>query len=131
MRRGAAPARPIRRPSRRNSQETILSLDLYTRFVVALLAILALLAVFAWLVRRYGAGGRTMGGGKRRLSIVEVAPIDGKRRLVLLRRHVTQHLLLLRPHGAPLLESGIAASPPSPPSSPSPSLEPRLPAPIH
>jgi len=101
-----------------------LSLDLYTRFVVALVAILALLAVFAWLVRRYGAGGRTMGGGKRRLSIVEVAPIDGKRRLVLLRRDVTEHLVLLGPDGALLVESGIAASPPSPPSSPSASVEP-------
>src|SRR5260221_4587973 len=112
MRRGAAPARPIRRPSRRNSQETILSLDLYTRFVVALVAILALLAVFAWLVRRYGAGGRTMGGGKRRLSIVEGAPIDGKRRLVLPRRDRTRQLLLLRPHGALLVQRRNAASPP-------------------
>src|SRR5260221_1546940 len=94
MRRGAAPPRPIRRPSRRNSQETILSLDLYTRFVVALVAILALLAVFAWLVRRYGAGGRTMGGGKRRLSIVEVAPIDGKRPLVPLRPDLTQQFVV-------------------------------------
>ena len=100
-----------------------MSLDLYTRFVVALVAILALLAAFAWLMRRYGAG-RTMGGGKRRLSIVEVAPIDGKRRLVLLRRDVTEHLVLLGPDGALLVESGIAAPAPPPPSSPSASVEP-------
>lgn len=90
-----------------------MSLDLYTRFIVALAAILALLAAFAWLVRRYGVGGRMRGGGKRRLAIVEVAPIDGKRRLVLLRRDSTEHLVLLGPDGALLVESGIAA-PPSP-----------------
>jgi flagellar protein FliO/FliZ len=87
-----------------------LSLDLYMRFVVALVAILALLALFAWLVRRYGGAGRAMmGGGKRRLSIVEVAPIDGKRRLVLLRRDRTEHLVLLGPETAIVIERGIAA----------------------
>ena len=94
-----------------------MSLDLYTRFIVALAAILALLAAFAWLVRRYGVGGRTTGGGKRRLAIVEVAPIDAKRRLVLLRRDLTEHLVLLGPDSALLIEGGIAALPPS--SSPS------------
>ena len=74
-----------------------MSLDLYTRFVVALVAILALLAAFAWLVRRYGAGGRTMGGGKRRL--------------VLVRRDGTEHLVLLGSESALLIESGIAAPP--------------------
>lgn len=86
-----------------------MSLDLYTRFVVALAAIAALLAVFAWLVRRYGAGGRPAAGAKRRLAIVEVAAIDGKRRLVLLRRDDTEHLVLLGPENALLVESGISA----------------------
>jgi flagellar protein FliO/FliZ len=94
-----------------------LSLDLYMRFVVALVAILALLAVFAWLVRRYGVGGRPVSGAKRRLAIVEVAPVDAKRRLVLLRRDDTEHLVLLGPDSALLIENGIAM--PSPPSSPS------------
>jgi flagellar protein FliO/FliZ len=89
-----------------------LSLDLYTRFTVALVAILALLAAFAWLVRRYGVGGQARGGGKRRLAIVEVMPIDGKRRLILLRRDSTEHLVLLGPDRALLVESGIAAPPP-------------------
>jgi flagellar protein FliO/FliZ len=93
-----------------------LSLDLYTRFVVALVAILALLAVFAWLVRRYGVGGRPAAGAKRRLAIVEVAPIDGKRRLVLLRRDDTEHLVLLGPENALLVESGIAVPSRSEPS---------------
>lgn len=88
-----------------------MSLDLYLRFVLALVAVLALLAVFAWLVRRYGVAGRAMmGSGKRRLGIVEVAPIDGKRRLVLLRRDRTEHLVLLGPDSATVIETGIAPS---------------------
>jgi flagellar protein FliO/FliZ len=85
-----------------------LSLDLYTRFILALVAILALLALFAWLVRRYGVGRGMMAGGKRRLAIVEVAAIDGKRRLVLLRRDRTEHLVLLGPESATVIERGIA-----------------------
>jgi flagellar protein FliO/FliZ len=96
-----------------------LSLDLYTRFAVAVIAILALLAAFAWLVRRYGVGGRPVSGAKRRLAIVEVAPLDSKRRLILLRRDQTEHLVLLGPDSALLIESGVTAPPPpsSPPSS--------------
>lgn len=93
-----------------------MSLDLYTRFVVALVAILALLAAFAWLVRRYGIGGRPASGAKRRLAIVEVAPIDGKRRLVLLRRDRTEHLVLLGPESTLLIESGITPPRPTEPS---------------
>jgi flagellar protein FliO/FliZ len=83
------------------------SLDIYTRFVLALVAILALLGLFAWLGRRFGLAGRPASGGKRRLAIVEIAPIDGKRRLVLLRRDHTEHLVLLGPDSALLIEQGI------------------------
>jgi flagellar protein FliO/FliZ len=85
-----------------------LSLDVYMKFVVALLAILALLAVFAFLARRFGLGPRGMvAGGKRRLAIIEVAAIDAKRRLVLLRRDETEHLILLGTDGATVIETGI------------------------
>jgi flagellar protein FliO/FliZ len=85
-----------------------MSIDLYTRFLLALLAVVALLALFAWLARRLGLGTRVSAGGRRRLAIVEVAPVDGKRRLVLLRRDDTEHLLLLGPDGAIVVERGIA-----------------------
>jgi flagellar protein FliO/FliZ len=87
-----------------------LSLDIYTRFVLALAAILVLLGLFAWLGRRFGLAGRPARGGKRRLAIVEIAPIDGKRRLVLLRRDHTEHLVLLGPDSALLVERGIVES---------------------
>jgi flagellar protein FliO/FliZ len=59
-------------------------------------------------LKRYGIGGRlhAAGAGKR-LSLVEMAPIDGKRRLVLVRRDDTEHLLLLGLSGELVVESGI------------------------
>ncbi len=84
-----------------------MSLDVYTRFVLALVAILVLLGLLAWLGRRFGLAGRPASGGKRRLAVVEIAPIDGKRRLVLLRRDRTEHLVLLGPDSAIVVESGI------------------------
>jgi flagellar protein FliO/FliZ len=84
------------------------SLDLYTRFVIAVIAVLALLAVFAWLARRFGFAGRVPSrGARRRLAIVEVAAIDNKRRLVLLRRDDVEHLVLVGVDSAIVVESGI------------------------
>jgi flagellar protein FliO/FliZ len=86
------------------------SLDLYTRFLLALVAVLALLAVFAWLARRFGFGGRGFAvGGRRRLAIVEVLPIDAKRRLILVRRDQTEHLIVLGSDSATVIETGIGA----------------------
>jgi flagellar protein FliO/FliZ len=86
------------------------SLDVYTRFVVALIVIVALLAVFAWLARRFGFAGRVSmrGGRDRRLAIVEVAAVDNKHRLVLLRRDDVEHLVLIGIESAVVIESGIA-----------------------
>jgi flagellar protein FliO/FliZ len=85
------------------------SLDLYTRFVIAVIAVLALLAAFAWLARRFGFAGRLpTRGGRRRLAIVEVAAIDNKRRLLLLRRDDVEHLVLIGVDSAVVIESGIA-----------------------
>lgn len=82
----------------------------YFKFVFALIFVLALIAVFAALARRMGLGYRTASRGKsKRLSIVEVIPIDPKRRLALVRRDEVEHLLLLGTGNNPdlLIESGI------------------------
>lgn len=69
----------------------------YIRFVVALVFVLALIGAATWLVRRLGLGARTpRGGGRvRRLALVEVLPVDSRRRLVLVRRDGDEHLLLI------------------------------------
>jgi flagellar protein FliO/FliZ len=83
--------------------------DSYLRYLVSLLLVLGLIGLFAWLLRRFGPPGRFRSSGQRRLSIVEILPLDARRRLVLLRRDGTEHLLLLGQTQDLVVESGIAA----------------------
>ena len=89
-----------------------MSLDTYGRFVLALIAVIALIFAAAWVARRLGLGGRlvAVGGKRRRLAIVEVLPLDGKRRLVLLRRDGAEHRVLLGIAGDLVIEGGIGAA---------------------
>jgi len=86
-----------------------MNLEVYLRFVVALVFVLALIGVVAWVGRRMGFLGRvTMGrsaGG--RIGVVESITVDAKRRLVLVRRDDVEHLVLLGPTTELLVETGI------------------------
>ena len=76
-----------------------MSFDTYWRFLLALLFVVALIAGCAWVARRFGFPGRFVGAsGKRRLGVIEVLPLDARRRLVLLRRDNAEHLVLLGLH---------------------------------
>ena len=88
--------------------------ETYMRFVLTLLFVLALIGVLAWLARRAGLGNRVArtAGARRRLSVSEVSVIDGKRRLVLVRRDEVEHLILLGPQKDFLVETGIPAPEP-------------------
>jgi len=80
----------------------------YLTFLSALVFVVALIFLLAWVGRRLGVGGiGTSGGGKRRLSVVEILPLDAKRRLVIVRRDGVEHLLLLGPNGDVVVETGI------------------------
>ncbi|OPH22337.1 hypothetical protein FE88_03170 [Azospirillum brasilense] len=80
-----------------------MGLDQYIQFVLALAFVIALIVLVAWVMRRIGFGGMTATSGRqRRLGVVEVLPLDGKRRLVLVRRDDRddrEHLLLLSAFG--------------------------------
>lgn len=93
----------------------------YLRFPLALVFVLALLALAVWALRRLGwpAAGATRDG--RRLEIVEALPLDPKRRLVLIRRDRVEHLVLIGPEHAVVLETAIAASAPPEPRAIEPS----------
>lgn len=85
--------------------------DMYWRFVGALFLVVALIFAVAWIAKRLGLGGRiATGRGKRRLSVQEVLPLDGKRRLVLLKRDGVEHLLLIGLTTDVVVETGIVAS---------------------
>lgn len=90
--------------------------ETYMRFVLTLLFVLALIGVLAWLARRAGLGNRvarSTGSRRRRLSVSEVSVIDGKRRLVLVRRDEVEHLILLGPQKDMVVETGIAMPQPA------------------
>ncbi|MBL6927592.1 MAG: flagellar biosynthetic protein FliO [Rhodospirillales bacterium] len=83
----------------------------YFQFLFALIFVLALIAVLAAVARRYGLGYRrpTRGKTDRRLSLVEVIPIDAKRRLALFRRDSQEYLVLMGATSDLLLEGAIPA----------------------
>ena len=87
-----------------------MELDTYLRFALALIFVLALIGIAAWLARKAGLGTRVAKAktSRRRLSIVEVSAVDGKRRLVLVRRDGVEHLVLLGATGETVIETGIA-----------------------
>jgi flagellar protein FliO/FliZ len=65
-------------------------------FFIAVVVVLALISVFVWVLRRI-AGTRVMGGRSRqpRVSVMDAAALDARRRLILIRRDNVEHLLLV------------------------------------
>ena len=72
-------------------------IPLAAKFFIAFAVVLALIGLTAWLVRRFGAN--RLGGGARgrqpRLAVIDAATVDGRRRLVLIRRDNVEHLLMI------------------------------------
>src|SRR6476469_4432219 len=67
-------------------------------FLFAFIAVLALIGVAAWLVRRFATNrlGANPGRGRMpRLAVIDAAAVDGRRRLVLVRRDNVEHLLMI------------------------------------
>ena len=70
----------------------------YLQFVLALLFVLGLIGLAAMLARRFGLAPTVRPDrGPRRLAVVESIALDGKRRLLLLRRDGVEHLVILGP----------------------------------
>ncbi len=67
-------------------------------FFFAFVAVLALIGLAAWLVRRFATnrlGANTNRGRMPRLAVIDAAAVDGRRRLVLVRRDNIEHLLMI------------------------------------
>jgi flagellar protein FliO/FliZ len=75
----------------------------YFRFLLALVFVLGLIGLLAYMARRFGVGAIRLSPAFRerrkrdgaRLAVVDVASIDARRRLVLVRRDDVEHLLLI------------------------------------
>lgn len=79
--------------------------DTYLRFALALILVLGLIALLAWVLRRFGMGMKLAKG--KRLGVVEVQSLGPRHRLILLRRDQVEHLVLVGPHSETLIEGGI------------------------
>ncbi len=79
--------------------------DLYLRFALALILVLGLIALLAWLLRRFGMGVKMSKG--RRLGIAEVQMLGPRHRLMLIRRDDVEHLVIVGPGSETVVESGI------------------------
>jgi flagellar protein FliO/FliZ len=86
----------------------------YLRPLLALMAVCCLIGLVAWVAKKSGLSekltGATGNTTKKQLSILEVLVLDPKRRLVLVKRDTTGHLLLLGPGGDIVVEAGIELS---------------------
>lgn len=103
------------------------------QMILALLVVVLLLVGLAWIFRRV-SGRMHLAGRGQRLSVVDAAPVDGRRRLLLLRRDDVEHLVMVGGPNDLLVESRIvrgaqtvAARPAGPVVTQSPPAPPRQP----
>lgn len=71
---------------------------LAVRFFIAFIVVFALIGVVAWLVRRFGTGALGAQGSRGRaprLAVIEAGAVDGRRKLVLIRRDNVEHLIMI------------------------------------
>lgn len=86
-----------------------MDMAVYLRFVAALVLVLGLMLAVLWALRRFNIGGMVARPGvRRRLAMVETMAVDSRRRLVLVRRDGTEHLLLIGGPQDLVVEAGIA-----------------------
>ncbi len=80
----------------------------YLKFLAALLFVLGLMGGLAMVLKRLGLGAAAMvPADKRRLKIIEILPLDARRKAVLLTRDGAEHLVILGPTGETVVETNI------------------------
>lgn len=81
------------------------------RLLAALCLVIALMGGLALLLKKIGLPGQPgIAGKNRRLSIIEVLPLDTRRRMMLIQRDEKQHLVILGPNGETVVETDIPPS---------------------
>lgn len=84
--------------------------SLPVRFFIAFIVVFALIGLTAWLIRRFGSGalGRQSTRGRApRLAVIEAGAVDGRRKLVLIRRDNVEHLVMIGGPTDILVEANI------------------------
>jgi len=101
-------------------------------FFFSFVAVLALIGLAAWLVRRFATnrlGANTNRGRMPRLAVIDAAAVDGRRRLVLVRRDNIEHLLMIGGPTDIVVEANIVRAMPGREQAPRPAVGGTEPAP--
>ena len=94
-------------------------------FFFAFVAVLALIGLAAWLVRQFATnrlGANTNRGRMPRLAVIDAAAVDGRRRLVLVRRDNIEHLLMIGGPTDIVVEANIVRAMPGREQAPRPAV---------
>jgi flagellar biogenesis protein FliO len=87
--------------------------SLPVRFFIAFVVVFALIGVTAWLIRRFGSGALSGAGARGRaprLAVIEAGAVDGRRKLVLIRRDNIEHLIMIGGPTDIVVEANIVRS---------------------
>ncbi len=93
------------------------------KVVFALIVVLGLLVLAFWLLRRFGGerlGNTAARGRQPRLAVVDAAMVDGRRRLILIRRDNIEHLLIIGGPTDVVIEQNIVRAAGAPREAPPP-----------
>jgi len=83
-------------------------------FIIAFVFVLLLIGAAAWLVRRFGATrlDAAARGRQPRLAVIDSAAVDGRRKLVIIRRDNVEHLLMIGGPSDVVVETNIVRATP-------------------
>jgi len=87
------------------------------QFFLAFVIVLALLGAMFWVLRRFGSGrlgSVGLRGRQPRLAVIDYASVDGRRRLILVRRDNVEHLVMIGGPTDVVVESNIVRAAPAP-----------------
>lgn len=82
----------------------------YLKFLVVLIFVLCLMGGLSYILRRFNIGqGAILSPAQKRLKIVEILHLDGRRKAMLLQRDNAEHLVILSTSGETVVETNIKA----------------------
>lgn len=79
------------------------------QLIAALVFVVSLMGGLALVLKKLGLSGAVpaMAGKEKRLKIIEVLPLDARRKMVIVQRDEVQHLILLGGNHETVIETGI------------------------
>lgn len=83
----------------------------FARYFAALLLVLGLIGAAGLVTRKFGVPGLAKPAKTRRIQIVETLMLSPRQKIALIRRDDVEHMVMITPTGATVIESGITPPP--------------------